>query len=63
MRQSEHLNSLVNLITDVCDGVKIERLLQPLQGKNFALRSTTTDNDARFDIRTNSLWESRLNKT
>ena len=34
-----------------------------MQGETFALKSTTTDDDARLDIKANGLWESRFNKT
>ena len=31
-----------------------------MQGETFALKSTTTDDDARLDIKANGLWESRF---
>ena len=63
MRHNELRDSFANLLSDVCHDVEIEPHLQPLQGETFALKSTTTDDDARLDIKANGLWESRFNKT
>ena len=63
MGHNERLDSFANFLCDVCHDVKIEPHLQPLQGENFPLKSTTTDDDARLDIQANELWESRFNKT
>ena len=63
MRHNELRDFSADLLNDVCHDVEIEPHLQPLQGETFALKSTTTDDDARLDIRANGLWESRFNKT
>ena len=63
MRHTEFRDSLANLFSDVCHDVEIEPHLQPLQGETFAIKSTTTDYDARLYIKANGLWESRFNKT
>ena len=63
MRYKELRDSFANLLSDVCHDVEIEPHLQPLQGETFALKPTTTDDDARLDIKANGLWESRYNKT
>ena len=63
MRHNKLLDSFANLLIDVCHDVEIEPHLQPLQGKTFALKSKTTDDDARLDIKANGLWQSRFNKT
>ena len=62
IRHNELRNSFANLLSDVCHDVEIELHLQALQGKTFALKSTTTADDSRSDIKTNGLWESRFNK-
>ena len=48
---------------DVCHDVQIEPKLQSLDGEIFASNSTTTDDDARLDIKANGLWGSRFNRT
>ena len=50
-----------NLMDDVCRDVQIEPKLQSLDGKNFSSNSTTTDDDARLDIKANGPWSSRFN--
>ena len=62
MRHNEHRDSFANLLSDVCRHVEIEPVLQPLQGENFALKSTTTDDDVILDIKTNGLWEPSFKK-
>ena len=51
------------LMDDVCHDVQIEPKLQLLDGENFSINSTTTDDDARLDIKANGLWGSRFNRT
>ena len=63
MRHNELRDSFAKLLSDVCHDVGIELHLQALQGETFVLKSTTTDDDARFDNKANGLWESRFNKT
>ena len=48
---------------DVCHDVQIEPKLQSLDGEIFSSNSTTTDDDARLDIKANGLWGSRFNRT
>ena len=36
--------------------------LQTLQGETFANKNTTTDNDARLDIKANSVLKSRFSR-
>ena len=63
MRHNDFCVSFANLLRDVFHDVKIKPHLQPLQGETFARKPTTTDDDARLDIKANGLWESRFNKT
>ena len=63
MKHNEFHDSFANLLSDVCHDVEIEPHLRPLQGKTFALKSTTTDDDVRLDIKAKGLWELRFNKT
>ena len=64
-RHNELRNSFMNLLNDVCRDVNVEPHLQLLHRETFALKSRTSDCDARtdIDIRANGLWESRFNKT
>ena len=47
MKLYELHDSFVNLLSDVCHDVESEFRLQVLQGETFALKSMTTDDDAR----------------
>ena len=48
---------------DVCHDNQIEPKLQSLDGEIFLSNSTTTDDDARLDIKANGQWGSRFNRT
>ena len=49
---------------DVCSDVELEpKLLQPLEIESFDKKTTTTENEARLDIKANSLWVTRFNRT
>ena len=48
MRHNEFRDFIANLLSDVCHDVEIKPHLQPLQGETFALKATTTDDDARY---------------
>ena len=48
---------------EVCHDVAIEPHLQSLQVESFDNRTTTTEDDARLDIKANGLWGSRFCKT
>ena len=49
-------------MSEFCFDVEIEPKLQPLQGERFVNSSTTTDEDARLDVKANGLWGSRLSR-
>ena len=57
---SKHHNLIrditANLMTEVCNGVAVEPLLQPLSGEKFSYVSTITDNHARSDICAQGFW-------
>ena len=63
MRDNELRDSFANLLSDVCQDVQIEHHLQPSQGESFALKSMTTDDESRLDIKAKRFWESRFNET
>ena len=47
-----------NLMTEVCDGVAAEPLLQPLSGEQFSYTSAIADDSARSDIWVQGFWGS-----
>ena len=47
-------------MSEVCFGVEIEPKLQSLQGESFVNNSTTTDEDARLDVKAKGLWDHGL---
>ena len=47
---------------EVYDDVEIELHLQSLQGESFDYRTTTTEDEARLDIKANELLETRFSK-
>ena len=61
--KNEIRDVFANLMDDVCHDVQIEPKLQSLDGEIFSSNSTTTDDDARLDIKATGLWGSRFNCT
>ena len=62
LRHNEIRDTLAKLIGDVCNDVEIEPKLQPLEGETFD-KSTSTDDEARLDIKANGLFDSRFCRT
>ena len=62
MRDNEIRDTFANLMSEVCFDVEIEPKLQSLQGESFVNNSTTTDEDARQDVKVNGLWGSRFSR-
>ena len=60
MRHDEIRDTFASLMSEVCYDVEIEPKLQSLQGESFVNNSTTTDEDARLDVKTNGLWAQGL---
>ena len=63
MRYNEISDSFATLMSEVCFDVQIEPKLLSLQGVRFVNNSTTTDEDARLDVKANELWGSRFSRT
>ena len=63
MRHDEIRDTFADIMKDVCFDVEIEPKLQPLEGESFENKTTTTEDDARLDIKANGLWESRFSRT
>ena len=62
LQHNEIIDVFANLMDDVCHDVQIEQKLQSLDGEIFSSNSTTTDDDAQLDIKTNGLWVSRFTR-
>ena len=55
--------TFAKLLGDVCNDVEIEPKLQPLEGETFDNKSTSTEDEARLDIKANGLFDSRFYRT
>ena len=49
-------------MNEVCHDLEIEPKLQPLQGESFVNNLTTTEDEARLDIKANGLCGSRFSR-
>ena len=63
LRHNDIRDSFANLPEEICFDVEIEPNLLPPQGESFANKTTSTEDDARLDIKANGLWDSRFTKT
>ena len=62
IRHNEIRDTFANLMNEVCHDVEIEPKLQPLQGESFVNNSTTTEDEARLDIKANRLRGSQFSR-
>ena len=63
LRHNEIRDTFAKLLGDVCNDVEIEPKLQPLEGETFDNKSTSTEDEARLDIKANGLFDSRFCRT
>ncbi len=63
IRHNEIRDTFASLLKEACYDVEIEPKLQSLQGESFPKKTTSTDDDARLDIKANGLWDTRFSKT
>ena len=63
LRHNEIRDTLATLLDEVCHDVEVEPKFQSLEGESFHNKTTTTEDDARFDIKANGLWGSRFSRT
>ena len=63
MRHDEIRDTFAAIMKEVCSDVEIEPKLQPLEGESFVHRTTSTEDEARLDIKANGLWDSRFCRT
>ena len=62
IRHNDIHDSFFNLLNGVCDDVEVEPFIQILQGETSAYRTTTTDDHARLDIKTNGFFDSLFSR-
>ena len=60
---NEIRDTFATLLDEVCHDVQIEPKLQLLHGETFASNTTTTEEQARLDIKANGVWESCCSRT
>ena len=63
MRHDRIRDTFATIMKVVCFDVEIEPKLQPLEGESFVHKTTTTEDEARLDIKANGLWNSRFCRT
>ena len=63
MRHNEFRDTFAFVMKEVCYDVEIEPKLQPLEGESFVHKTTTTEDEARLDVKANGLWDSRFCRT
>ena len=63
LRHDDIRDTLSTLLDEVCHDVEIETKLQSLEGESFHNKTTTTEDDARLDIKANGLWGGRFSRT
>ena len=63
LRHKEIRDTFATLLDKVCHDVEIEPKLQSLEGESFHSKTTTTEDDARLDIKANGLWGGRFSRT
>ena len=63
LRHNEIRDTYAKLLDEVCHDVEIEPKLQSLEGESFHNKTTTTEDDARLDIKANALWGGRFSPT
>ena len=51
MRHDEIRDTFAAIMKEVCFDVEIEPKLQPLEGESFVHKTTTTEDEARLDIK------------
>ena len=56
IRHNEVRDTFAKFMDEVCFDVDIEPTLQPMQGESFDNKTTTTEDEARLDIKANGLW-------
>ena len=61
-RHNEICDITADLLTQVCQNVRIEPQLQPLTGEVLDGASSNTSGGARLDIAVNELWRSRFER-
>ena len=62
LRHNEIRDTFATLLDEKCHNVEIEAKLQSLEDESFHKKTTTTEDDARLDIKANGLWGGRFSR-
>ena len=62
LRHNEIRDTFATLLDEVCHDNEIEPKFQSLEGESFHNKTTTTEDDARPDIKANGLWGGRFSR-
>ena len=62
LRHNEVRDTFATLLDKVCHDVEREPKLQSLEGESFHNKTTTTEDDARLDVKANGLWRDRFSR-
>ena len=63
IRHNEIRDLTANLLTEVCNDVRIEPELQPITGESLTGASSNVQDGARLDIAANGFWGGRFERT
>ena len=63
LRHNQIRDTFATLLDELCHDVEIESKLQSLEGESFHNKTTTTEDDARLDIKASGLWGGRFSRT
>ena len=63
LMHNEICGTFATILDEVCHDVELEPKLQSLEGESSHNKTTTTEDDARLDIKDNGLWGGRFSRT
>ena len=63
LRHNETRDTFATLLNEVCHDVELQPKLQSLEGESFYNNTTTTEDDARLEIKAYGLWGGRYSRT
>ena len=63
LRNNKIRDTFATLLDEVCHDVEIDPKIQSLESENFHNKTTTTEDDARLNIKANGLWGGRFSRT
>ena len=60
LRHNEICDTFATLLHEIFHDVEKDPKLQSLEGESFHNKTTTTEDDARLDIKANGIWQDRF---